>query len=163
MEESGVHRLLPGKKMREDGPFRVNEKEVAAKVIDGEAIIINLANGLYYSLEKTGALAWVLIGGGYSLDESADLLSARFSEPRERVRADLDKLANELLVQKLILVDQQAGSRSKVALDPPTGDAYETPVLNTYDDMGDVLALDPPLPQVEVVEDSWEPAGNDRP
>ena len=78
--------------MREDGRFIVNEKEVAAKVIDGEAIIINLANGLYYSLEKTGALAWVLMGGGYSLDESADLLSAWFSEPRERVRADLDKL-----------------------------------------------------------------------
>jgi len=149
--------------MREDGRFIVNEKEVAAKVIDGEAIIINLANGLYYSLEKTGALAWVLMGGGYSLDESADLLSAWFSEPRERVRADLDKLAKDLVGQKLIMPDQEAGSRVKVALEPPTGDAYETPVLNTYDDMGDVLALDPPLPQVQIVEDSWEPAGNDRP
>jgi len=149
--------------MREDGRFIVNEKEVAAKVIDGEAIIINLANGLYYSLEKTGALAWVLMGGGYSLDESADLLSAWFSEPRDRVRADLDKLAKDLVGQKLIIPDQQAGSRVKVALEPPRGDAYETPVLNTYDDMGDVLALDPPLPQVQIVEDSWEPAGNDRP
>lgn len=149
--------------MREDGRFIVNEKEVAAKVIDGEAIIINLANGLYYSLEKTGALAWVLMGGGYSLDESADLLSAWFSEPRERVRADLDKLAKDLVGQKLIMPDLEAGSRVKVALEPPTGDAYETPVLNTYDDMGDVLALDPPLPQVQIVEDSWEPAGNDRP
>ena len=149
--------------MHEHTRFRVNEKEVAAKVIDGEAIIINLANGLYYSLEKSGALAWVLMGGGYSLDESADLLSARFSAPRERVRADLEKLANDLVGQKLLMLDEVGGSRVKIALDPSTGDAYETPVLNTYDDMGDVLALDPPLPQVEVVDDSWEPAGNGRP
>ncbi len=148
--------------MHEDGRFRVNDKEVAAKVIDGEAIIINLANGLYYSLEKTGALAWVLMGGGYSLDESADLLSARFTEPRERVRADLEKLANDLIGQKLIMPDRETQPRSKVELDPPTGDPYETPVLNTYDDMGDVLALDPPLPQVEIVDESWESAGSDR-
>jgi hypothetical protein len=163
MNEIWRAEAFTGNKMRENPQFRVNEKEVAAKVIDGEAIIINLANGLYYSLEKTGALAWVLIGGGYSLDESADLLSTRFSEPRARVRADLEKLANDLLGQKLIVADQEAGSRVRAALDPPTDGAYETPVLNTYDDMGDVLALDPPLPQVQVVDDSWEPVGNDRP
>ena len=148
--------------MHETGLFRVNDKEVAAKVIDGEAIIINLANGLYYSLDKTGALAWVLMGGGYSLDESADLLSARFSEPRQRVRADLEKLAKDLVDQKLMMPDLEAKPRTKVVLDPPAGDLYETPMLNTYDDMGDVLALDPPLPQVEVVDEAWESASSDK-
>jgi len=136
--------------------FKINEKYVTAKVIDGEVIIINLANGLYYSLERTGALAWVLIGSGYSLDESADILSSRFSAPVEQVRNDLAKLLDNLLGQKLVVVVEDIPARPQVALDPPTDDPYETPILNIYDDMGEVLALDPPLPQVAIENDSWE-------
>ena len=66
-------------------PVPDNEKDVTTKVIDGEAIIINLANGMYYSLDKSGAVAWVLIGNGYTLDESADIVSSRFAAPLEQV------------------------------------------------------------------------------
>ena len=136
--------------------FEVNEKEVSAKVIDGEVIIINLARGLYYSLERTGAAVWVLIAGGHSLDESAEILSSRYSAPVEQVRADLARLLGDLVDQKLVMqVDCVRASVQDVTLDPPAGDLYETPVLNTYDDMADVLALDPPLPQVEIDGDSW--------
>lgn len=135
--------------------FKVNEKEVTAKVIDGEAIIINLSNGMYYSMDKIGAVAWVLIGGGYSLDEAADMLSSRFSVPVEQVRKDLVKLLDDLLIQNLVLPVEGLAARRQVVLDPPTGDPYEPPVLNSYDDMGDVLALDPPLPQLELESDSW--------
>ena len=51
--------------------FRVNEKLVTSKMIDGEAIIINLATGMYHSLDKTGATVWVLVGAGYSIEECA--------------------------------------------------------------------------------------------
>lgn len=46
-----------------------NEKEVAAKVIDGEAILINLSNGIYYSLDGVGAFVWERIEKGYSMEE----------------------------------------------------------------------------------------------
>jgi hypothetical protein len=136
--------------------FKINEKDVSAKVIDGEAIIINLASGKYYSLDKTGAVAWVLIGGGYSLDESADILSSHFSAPLGQVRDDLAKLLDDLLGQKLVVEVDDVSSGIQVALRPPTGDPYETPILNTYDDMGEVLALDPPLPQLEIENDPWK-------
>jgi hypothetical protein len=137
--------------------FRVNEKLVTSKIIDGEAIIINLASGMYYSLDKTGALVWMLIGGGYSLGEAADVLSARFSVPVDRVREDVGGLVGDLLKQNLVLTSDASARSGDVALDPAADDAYETPVLNSYDDMGDVLALDPPLPQVEIENESWEP------
>lgn len=134
--------------------FKVNEKLVTSKIIDGEAIIINLASGMYYSLDRTGALLWMLISGGYSLGESADVLSARYSVPVDRAGEDVNRLVNDLVNQNLVLAAGADARTRDVVLDPPAGDAYETPVLNTYDDMGDVLALDPPLPQVEV--ESWE-------
>jgi coenzyme PQQ synthesis protein D (PqqD) len=138
--------------------FRVNEKLVTSKMIDGEAIIINLANGMYYSLDKTGAVVWLLVGGGYSLDEAADVLRSRFSAPLEQVREDLVSLVNDLVKHNLVLPVEGNAGKSPVQLDPPTGDPYEAPVLNCYDDMGDVLALDPPLPQVEIENESWEPS-----
>ena len=49
--------------------FRPREEEVASKVIDGEAIIINLANGVYYSMDKVGALVWERVQAGYTLDD----------------------------------------------------------------------------------------------
>ena len=139
--------------------FKVNEKLVTSKIIDGEAIIINLATGMYYSLDKTGALVWMLIGGGYSVGEAADVLSARFSVPVDRVREDVDRLVNDLVSQNLVLPAGDDARVGEVVLDPPAGDAYELPILNSYNDMGDVLALDPPLPQVEVDNESWETNG----
>jgi hypothetical protein len=136
--------------------FRINEKLVTSKMIDGEAIIINLGTGMYYSLDKTGAVVWLLIGGGYSLDEAADVLRSRFSAPLPQVRDDLIGLVNDLVKHNLVLPAETNAVKSPVQLDPPTGDPYDAPVLNSYDDMGDVLALDPPLPQVEIENESWE-------
>lgn len=136
--------------------FRINEKLVTSKVIDGEAIIINLASGMYYSLDKTGAVAWLLIGSGHSLEETADVLSSRFSVPVAQVREDVARLVDDLVSENLVLPAEGDATAGEVVLDPPTGEAYEPPALNSYDDMGDVLALDPPLPQVEIENESWE-------
>ncbi len=141
--------------------FAVNEKDVTAKVIDGEAIIINLANGMYYSLDKTGAVAWVLLGAGHSVEETAGTLAERFGVEADRVRDDVTQLVGDLQEHKLVVAVDDAKAPAAAELDPPTGDPYEPPVLNSYNDMGDVLALDPPLPQVEVeVEnESWDASG----
>ena len=135
--------------------FKINETLVTSKIIDGEAIIINLSSGMYFSLDKTGGVVWQLIGGGYSLDECADVLSQRCSVPVERTREDVSRLVDELAAQNLVVPAEADSRRAEVVLDPPAGEPYETPVLNTYDDMGDVLALDPPLPQVEIENEPW--------
>jgi hypothetical protein len=142
--------------MQTTSRFRVNEKLVTSKIIDGEAIIINLASGMYYSLDKTGALVWMLIGDGYSPEECADVLGGRFSVPVDRVREDVDRLVNDLVAQNLVLPAGDIARTGEIVLDPAVGEGYETPVLNSYNDMGDVLALDPPLLQVEVENESWE-------
>jgi hypothetical protein len=136
--------------------FRINEKLVTSKMIDGEAIIINLGSGMYYSLDKTGGLVWLLIGGGYTIGEAADELISRFSVPVNQVREDLAHLVNDLVTHNLVLPAENDVAPASIELEAPTGEAYERPVLNCYDDMGDVLALDPPLPQVEIENESWE-------
>src|SRR5678815_1858553 len=58
--------------------LRANDAECAAKVLDGEAVIINLLNGTYYSLDKAGAVVWELAADGGTIAEIVGGLTARY-------------------------------------------------------------------------------------
>src|SRR2546426_6878765 len=88
--------------------FQVRGEEIAAKVIDGEAIIINLANGIYYSMDKVGALIWELLAARHSLAEVTVAVLARYDIPQEQAEADVHKLAAELMQENLLVVSQDA-------------------------------------------------------
>ena len=77
--------------------LRPNEEEVAAKVMDGEAIMINLSNGVYYSMDEVGRLIWEMIEGRYSLQEMVAEIMARYDVSPSRAQADVERLAAELV------------------------------------------------------------------
>lgn len=136
--------------------FRPNEQEVAAKVLDGEAIIINLSNGIYYSMDKVGGVLWALLAEGHSLQEILAAIVARYDVSPERARADLERLAAELLQENVVLASDHAPPPREHP-EPRQKLPYESPQLNIYRDMGDLLALDPPMPGLEEIP--WkEPA-----
>jgi Coenzyme PQQ synthesis protein D (PqqD) len=89
--------------------------EVAAKVIDGEAIIINLANGIYYSMDKVGGLIWEMIEGKQTLEEIITATVARYDVSREQAQVDVELLVNELLRENLITAAENGATR-KTAL-----------------------------------------------
>src|SRR5256885_9847136 len=82
--------------------LRVNTERVAAKVIDGEAIIINLANGRYYSMTGTGALVWAMLAHGSAVESVAESLAARYAVDEEACRSDIEQLVHELLAEELL-------------------------------------------------------------
>jgi hypothetical protein len=125
-------------------------EEVAAKVIDGEAILINLATGVYYSMDKVGALIWEMIAGKQSLHEIVAAVTVRYEVSQEQASADIRRLAEELLQENLVKTAANGAEPSPSS--QPNGaskDSYEAPVLNIYRDMGDLLALDPPTPGLD--------------
>jgi hypothetical protein len=126
--------------------LRPNSSDVAAKVIDGEAIIMNLANGLYFSMDKVGALIWESMEAGHSLEEIGGVVQSRFQVDRETAEKDTARLLQELLAENLVQVVEGNGSGAPVPMEPKATESYEAPVLNKYDDMADLLALDPPMP-----------------
>jgi hypothetical protein len=127
--------------------FRSRDEEVASKVIDGEAIIINLANGIYYSMDKVGALVWERLQAGDSLEEVITAVTGRYDIAREQAERNVRELAQELSQENLI-VAYENGAAAPAQATPEPGDKlpYELPKLNIYRDMGDLLALDPPVP-----------------
>src|SRR5215475_11511434 len=125
--------------------LRPNENEVAAKVIDGEAIIINLATGIYYSMDKVGGEMWELLAAEYRLEEVVAAVTARYEVSREQAQADVERLAAELVQENLLLTSSNGGPSQMLNTEESQPKLpYEAPALNIYRDMGDLLALDPP-------------------
>jgi hypothetical protein len=127
--------------------FVVNTPGVAAKVIDGEAIIMNLSTGMYYSMDRVGALLWEWIERGHSISEILEGLTGRYEVPISRVRGDVERLLDEALQEGLLGI-APVGSAMVGAIEAPTESRlqYQTPELVRYSDMADLLALDPPMP-----------------
>jgi hypothetical protein len=129
-----------------DGVWMPNESDVIAKVIDGEAIIIRVSDGVYYSMDKIGGFLWDQIARHSSADQLAESLVARYEVSLDQARADVASLLAQLVEERLVAVSRQGPAPGSV---PPAADEkqpYARPVLNIYRDMGDLLALDPPAP-----------------
>jgi len=131
---------------------RINSDQIASKVIDGEAILINLTTGVYYSMAGSGAEIWSLIEQGCSREEIVEEMTARYDVDRSRCREDIVTLWRTMISEDLIQPDgegtEETGERSPGA----SGEQpYRTPELNIYRDMGDLLALDPPVPGLEPI------------
>ena len=127
--------------------FRPREEEVASKVIDGEAIIINLANGVYYSIDKVGALVWDRLQAGHTLDDVITAVTGSYDVPREQAESNVRDLVQELVQENLVVATENgAAAPTEKAMEQQEKAPYDIPRLNIYRDMGDLLALDPPVP-----------------
>jgi hypothetical protein len=125
-----------------------NVSQVAGEVIEGEAIIIDLASGVYYSMTGTGGALWALLEEGRTLGEAAAAIAARYAVPVGRVQADVERVAAELLAHGLVVRGGAAPAAGPAAAPPgpEPGLAYATPELQVYRDLSALLALDPPAP-----------------
>jgi hypothetical protein len=131
------------------------DPEVVGKVIDGEAIIINLATGMYYSADEVGGLIWTLLETGHSIGEVATHVTARYHVEADRAHADVERIALQLIEEGLVAqANPQAEASPVVAASPPERRAYVAPSLEVYRDMKDLLALDPPMPALK--RNPWE-------
>jgi hypothetical protein len=123
----------------------VNPSDISAKVLDGEAVIINLSTGVYFSSSGAGALAWALLEAGHDRDGVARGLAERFAVPVERAAADLEPFLADLRRHELVVPGTVGDGPAAVDVDLD-GAAYAPPTLEVYTDMSDLLALDPPMP-----------------
>jgi Coenzyme PQQ synthesis protein D (PqqD) len=140
--------------------LRPRGEEIASKVIDGEAIIINLTSGIYYSMDKAGGFIWEMIETGQSLQGTLSAIVARYDVSQEQAQSDIEQLVNDLLQENLVTIAENgAHSNGRHEAAETQKLPYETPKLNIYRDMGDLLALDPPTPGLETI--AWKDPGDD--
>ncbi len=132
--------------MSADVCFRVNTPDVTHEVIDGEAVIINLVTGNYYSLHGEGAEIWTLLDRHTSLASIIDLLASRYETDRVEVENSVRQLVLELREEGLITPWQGPERLPDMSVSSTGGNdrrVFRVPVLHKFTDMQELLILDP--------------------
>lgn len=111
--------------------YEVNKPDVVEESVDGEALIVHLGTGTYYSSRGAGDSVWQLIASGASVAETA--LAMGHESP-----AAVERFVSQLIEEELIR------PRSRPVEAPPMVTPQAGPLeLEKYTDMQELLLLDP--------------------
>jgi len=144
--------------MGEGTRYAPNRDEIAAKVLDGEAIMINLPKGTYYSLDGVGGRIWELLEDENTAQDIAAVLVREFDVSPTQARADVDRMLAELQAEGVIKPAPDCRPRSPAVAPVATAGVrhpYRKPRFAVYRDMADLLALEPPTPGTDQ-EELWQ-------
>jgi len=72
--------------------------------VGDEAVLLNLASGVYYSLDRVGALVWETMAGGGSLGDVQGTVYRQFSVEHDVLWADISVLVDDLHRNGLVSV-----------------------------------------------------------
>jgi Coenzyme PQQ synthesis protein D (PqqD) len=127
--------------------YKVNAPHVIHEIIDGEAVLVNMKNGYYYSLDDAGADIWDLIEKGNSLSQIEDLLKRKYRSSDSEIKSGLYELISNLHTEALIVGLDALPNASALDGKPTDGSTakkdFVKPTLQKYTDMEDLLLLDP--------------------
>lgn len=145
-----------------DQRFRVNTPTVTHETIDGEAVIINLDSGNYYSLVEVGSFIWGLVEKGASASEVQNQVLEAYQGNATDVDRGVQELLAQLQQEDLIVPVDGAAS---IALDQVVRSnghekpSFNAPLLHKYSDMQELLLLDP----IHDVDEAGWPKPNPEP
>ena len=128
--------------------YRVNTPTVTHETIDGEAVIINLDSGNYYSLVEAGSFIWGLLERGASASEVQDLVQQTYQGNATDIDQGVADLLAQLQQENLIVPVDGATDPTELHQVVPSSNGHEkpsfnAPSLNKYSDMQELLLLDP--------------------
>ncbi len=118
--------------------------EVAEALVEGEAIVMNLADGSCYTLSGASAFAWELLHEGNTLGQVAAALTRTFAVNLQRAEADLCRLADQLLEEGLLVPVSEAHPEVRTPGLAARPREYQPLQLHKYLSMADGAAWERP-------------------
>jgi hypothetical protein len=120
--------------------YELNEPAVVAETIDGEAVVINLERGIYFSIKDCGLAIWTDMLSGEETSAIADRLRSHFGTQHPNVDEEVASFIKQLIDEQLVRPRlRPSDGTALAALDA----GYSAPTLDKYTDMEALLLLDP--------------------
>ena len=139
--------------------YKINAPHIVHEIFpDEEAAIINLKSGNYYSLDPVGAFVWAHIESGATVGEMVEAVLARYEGNLVEINNEIDRFLDALCAEQLIVAATEISGNPDSERIPtaPNGNggkiAFSPPMLERYNDMQELLLLDPIH---EVDETGW--------
>ncbi|MBI3952045.1 MAG: pyrroloquinoline quinone biosynthesis peptide chaperone PqqD [Acidobacteria bacterium] len=79
--------------------------QVASRIVDGEALIVLADSGEVTVLNKVGSRIWELVDGSRSVQGIVETIEAEYDTTREQAEQDVVRFVQELIDNKMLLVD----------------------------------------------------------
>lgn len=139
-----------------DPGFRVSGSNIIHENVDGEVIIVDLSTGSYYSLTGTGSEIWEGLIKGDTVPTIVGNLESRYATPRASISDAVAGLVRDLERERLVTAVAWAepsngtpGGADATRVGPADAqsggrvDRFVPPKLESFDDMKDLMLLDP--------------------
>ncbi len=125
--------------------YEPHPEQAAGEIIEGEAVVINLATGVYYSLNGVAGEIWRMVTERLPVTTMVEELTSGYDVDAETAARDVRRVLEELAGEGLVRPAAAGAVRAASAATGLRG-TYVPPEIEIYRDMQDLLALDPPSP-----------------
>lgn len=148
--------------MSREQRYRINEPHVVAEVIDGEAIVVNLDSGNYFSLRETAASIWQALVAGNTCPDVSRMIGRGYVGEPDAIKAAILTFIERLLKEGLIQAVESSGNEpthfeiESTELSTDGKPQFRDPEIEKFTDMADLLLLDPIH---EVASQGWPRVG----
>ncbi len=88
---------------KSDTSKMVLNEDACYRVVDGEAVILDIQSGEYFNLNETGTEILERAVAGMNKAQIAEELKELYQEQGEHIEADVEELLESLLEQKILL------------------------------------------------------------
>ena len=122
--------------------LKINSPGVVHEQVVGEAVIVNLDNGHYFSTDQVGAVVWSMIAQAHSVAAIMTWATSTYDDSGS-VQQDLEAFLGELQSSQLVSVVAEPPEPSADVGQQEAPKVYEKPELHTFADMEELLLLDP--------------------
>lgn len=124
--------------------YRLNRSKVVLETFEDETILINMDSGVYFSLNRPGAQIVALLERGLDAKAVVTELERQFEAEPQVIASAVSTLIESMMTQGLIeecaaVPDTQPAPCPA----PESRRPFEAPALELFDDMQDLLMLDP--------------------
>lgn len=83
--------------------YSVNEAVAQWRIVDGEAVIVNVDSSYYYGLNGSGTTVWTLLAEApRTLDDVASRLAEAYGLDAGRARDDVRQVIDHLMAEGLV-------------------------------------------------------------
>lgn len=125
--------------------YRANAPRFVHETIEGEALVMDMVKGSYYSCVGSSAYAWNALATGVAVDDVAALLAARYGIATTDAQRDVDGFVASLLAEEMIVEATESplvpSSQELDAMVPQV--EYAVLALERFNDLADLILLDP--------------------
>jgi len=88
-------------------------RSVPWRVLDTEALVVDVKGGLLYPLNSVGARIWELCDGARSVDEIVGVVAGEFAASEATIRADAVEFIERLADANLVSIERRRKGESR--------------------------------------------------